>query len=223
MPSWLQSLGSGDEIHWNSLIVRLLLAALAGLIVAGVYRVTQRRVGSASFSLITTLVLLTILVAMTTVVIGDNVARAFGLVGALSIVRFRTVVDDTRDTSFVIFAVVVGMALGAGRYDICIVGIPVMAAVAYGMSRMQSSGEADVLVRRLEVRISAGHDPETVLPVAFGEQVTRWRLVSLVSARQGTAFDLVYRVWLRDQQAMLPLVKAINLVEGVQSVELREE
>jgi membrane-associated HD superfamily phosphohydrolase len=201
MPSWLQSLGSGDEIHWNSLIVRLLLAALAGLIVAGVYRVTQRRVGSASFSLITTLVLLTILVAMTTVVIGDNVARAFGLVGALSIVRFRTVVDDTRDTSFVIFAVVVGMALGAGRYDICIVGIPVMAAVAYGMSRMQSSGEADVLVRRLEVRISAGHDP----------------------ARQGTAFDLVYRVWLRDQQAMLPLVKAINLVEGVQSVELREE
>ena len=50
---------------------------------------------------------------MVTQVIGDNVARAFSLVGALSIVRFRTVVRDTQDTAFVIFAVVVGMAVGA--------------------------------------------------------------------------------------------------------------
>ena len=50
--------------------------------------------------------LLTILIAMVTMVIGNNMARAFGLVGALSIVRFRTVVEDTRDTAFVIFAVV---------------------------------------------------------------------------------------------------------------------
>ena len=48
-----------------------------------------------------TLVLLTILIAMVTQVIGDNVARAFSLVGALSIVRFRTVVRDTQDTAYV--------------------------------------------------------------------------------------------------------------------------
>ena len=50
---------------------------------------------------------------MVSMVIGNEIARAFSLVGALSIVRFRTVVEDTRDTAFVIFAVVVGMALGA--------------------------------------------------------------------------------------------------------------
>ena len=60
-----------------------------------------------------TLVLLTILIAMVTQVIGDNVARAFSLVGALSIVRFRTVVRDTQDTAYVIFAVAVGMAVGS--------------------------------------------------------------------------------------------------------------
>ena len=59
--------------------------------------------------------LLSILIAMVTQVIGDNVARAFSLVGALSIVRFRTVVRDTVDTAFVIFAVAVGMAVGAGH------------------------------------------------------------------------------------------------------------
>ena len=50
--------------------------------------------------------LLSILIAMVTQVIGDNIARAFSLVGALSIVRFRTVVRDTQDTAYVIFAVV---------------------------------------------------------------------------------------------------------------------
>ena len=64
-------------------------------------------------SFVVTLVLLTILIAMVTQVIGDNVARAFSLVGALSIVRFRTVVRDTQDTAYVIFAVAVGMAVGA--------------------------------------------------------------------------------------------------------------
>src|SRR3712207_7408096 len=57
-------------------------------------------------------VLLAVLVALVTLVIGDSTARAFGLVGALSIVRFRTVVEDTRDTAFVIFAVALGMAAG---------------------------------------------------------------------------------------------------------------
>ena len=69
-------------------------------------------------SFVVTLVLLTILIAMVTQVIGDNVARAFSLVGALSIVRFRTVVRDTQDTAYVIFAVAVGMAVGANNFSV---------------------------------------------------------------------------------------------------------
>ncbi|MDZ4830382.1 MAG: hypothetical protein SGJ09_09330 [Phycisphaerae bacterium] len=53
----------------------------------------------------------------TTMVIGSSVARAFSLVGALSLVRFRTVVDDTRDTAFVIFALIVGMAAGTSIFS----------------------------------------------------------------------------------------------------------
>jgi hypothetical protein len=63
---------------------------------------------------IPTLVLLTVLIALVTKVIGNNSARAFSLVGTLALFRFRTVVEDTRDTAFVIFAVVIGMAVGAG-------------------------------------------------------------------------------------------------------------
>ena len=91
-------------------LLRLVVAALLGGVVALVYRRTRFEPAS---SFTTTLVLLAILIAMVTQVVGDNVARAFSLVGALSIVRFRTVVRDTQDTAYVIFAVAIGMAIGA--------------------------------------------------------------------------------------------------------------
>jgi hypothetical protein len=75
-------------------------------------------------------VLLAVLIAMVTEIIGDSVARAFSLVGALSIVRFRTVVRDTQDTAYVIFAVVVGMAIGASNPWVAVIGIAVVAAAA---------------------------------------------------------------------------------------------
>jgi hypothetical protein len=91
--------------------IRLVAAMILGFVVVFVYRKTRSEEDVAK-SFTTTLVLLAILIAMVTQVIGDNIARAFSLVGALSIVRFRTVVRDTQDTAYVIFAVVVGMAAG---------------------------------------------------------------------------------------------------------------
>ena len=67
--------------------------------------------------------LLAILIALVTQVIGNSVARAFSLVGALSLVRFRTEVQDTRDTAFVIFAVVIGMATGGGHLQAAMAGL----------------------------------------------------------------------------------------------------
>src|SRR5436309_12899430 len=89
------------------------MAFALGLAVAGVYRWTHRRDAAYAPTFVTTLVLLTVLIAIVTQVIGESAARAFSLVGALSIVRFRTVVQDTRDTAFGILAVVGGMAVAS--------------------------------------------------------------------------------------------------------------
>src|ERR1043166_7516365 len=102
---------------WERVGQHLFVAFIGGLLVASIYRWTRPR-SFVNPSFPPTLVLLSILIAMVTQVIGDSVARAFSLVGALSIVRFRTVVRDTQDTAFVIFAVVVGMAAGGGLYSI---------------------------------------------------------------------------------------------------------
>src|SRR5690349_7229801 len=133
MPTWLQqSLSNTGHASPAELLWRIAVAALFGFIVALIYRGTHRSEPIAP-TFPRTLVLLSILIAMVTSVIGDNVARAFSLVGALSIVRFRTVVRDTQDTAFVIFAVIVGMAAGANHLWVAIIGTAIIAVAIYVM------------------------------------------------------------------------------------------
>src|SRR5947208_9025981 len=111
-------------------MAKLPIARVLGGAVAAIYRFTQHRDAPAAPSFIATLVLLCILLAMVPQVIGNSAARAFSLVGILAIVRFRTTVEDTRDTAFVIVAVIVGMAVGVGNIQVALVGLAVVGTAA---------------------------------------------------------------------------------------------
>src|SRR6187549_1761836 len=127
MADWLTPFDRTDGVVLLQSVLRLLASLVLGGVVALIYR-RARSEDASSFT--ATLVLLSILIAMVTQVIGDNVARAFSLVGALSIVRFRTVVRDTQDTAYVIFAVVIGMAVGSSDLWVAIIGLGVVGATA---------------------------------------------------------------------------------------------
>jgi hypothetical protein len=172
--------------------------------------------------MVPTLVLLSVLICMITVVIGDVLARAFSLVGALAIVRFRTVVEDTRDTAFVIFAVGIGMALGSGYLAVPLMGWLVASIAAFLFRAPKAPPVSATDERLLTVRIGAGHDPETLLRKVFTAHLAHWHLIAAVTARQGAAVDLSYALRLRREGADIALVTDLNRLEGVQSVELRQ-
>jgi uncharacterized membrane protein YhiD involved in acid resistance len=155
-----------------------------------------------------------------TQVIGDNVARAFSLVGALSIVRFRTVVRDTQDTAYVIFSVAVGMAVGAGHPGLALSGLGVIAFAAFVMRKgvVAASVRHDPFL--LNVRLALGHDPATLLAPVFDAHLVARHLVSIGTAKQGLAIELSYRAALRNEENAAELVNALNRVDGVQSVSL---
>src|SRR5687768_8638629 len=134
MPEFLNGVIEAPSVGGVQVLIRLIIAMLLGGVVTGVYRLT-RAADETSPSFTITLVLLSILIAMVTQVIGDNIARAFSLVGALSIVRFRTIVRDTQDTAYVIFAVAVGMAVGAGHPGLAMSGLGVIGFAAFVMRR----------------------------------------------------------------------------------------
>tara|TARA_B100000530_G_C15726594_1_gene396103 strand:+ start:96 stop:632 length:537 start_codon:yes stop_codon:yes gene_type:complete len=76
-------------------------------------------------------VFVSVIVCMVIMIIGNNLARAFALVGALSIIRFRTVVKDTKDTAYIFWSLASGMALGTGSYFLAIAGNTIISLIAY--------------------------------------------------------------------------------------------
>jgi uncharacterized membrane protein YhiD involved in acid resistance len=102
-------------------LLQLTSALVCGIIIAFVYRKTYRGVNYATSQVIA-LLMLAMITALIIMVIGNNLARAFGLVGAMSIIRFRTAIKDTQDILFIFFALAAGLACGAGMYAIALTG-----------------------------------------------------------------------------------------------------
>lgn len=205
---------------WAVVSLRLVAALALGALVAQIYR-RARSEPASSFS--ATLVLLAVLIAMVTQVIGDNVARAFSLVGALSIVRFRTVVRDTQDTAYVIFAVAVGMAVGASSIWVAVAGMVVVAVAAVAM---RPKAAVEVVIHRpyrLTVRVGVGHDPMALLGPTLDTHFSSRELVTVSTVRQGALMEVSFRTALRREETAPELVASLNRLEGVQGVTLTRD
>ena len=205
--------------------LRLVAAMILGGIVVFVYRRT-RSPEEVTESFTVTLVLLAILIAMVTQVIGDNVARAFSLVGALSIVRFRTVVRDTQDTAYVIFAVVVGMAAGAGDPWVAGFGIVVVATAAYLMRvrPVPALSGAEVGMSRpctLKLKVDEKQDVNAGVGPVLDRYLSERRLKSMGTGSEGSTMDLSYEGDLKADDSAEALVKELNQMNGVESVQLQ--
>lgn len=222
MPEFLKSsFAKGPEVSPENVAVRLFLALVLGWVVAWIYTRTRPKTEIAP-TFPTTLVLLSVLIAMVTQVIGDNVARAFSLVGALSIVRFRTVVRDTQDTAYVIFAVVVGMAIGAQNPWVACIGLVLVGAASYLMMSRSNVGTGSKTIYMLSVRIAAGSDMEKLTGTILDQHLQDRELMSVGTAKQGSCLEFIYQAYVRANGSPDGLVKALNGVEGVQSVQLQQ-
>jgi hypothetical protein len=221
MPEWIWNDSAAAIVSPATLVLRLAAAIACGLVVAAIYRGTrsQERI-AASFS--GTLVMLCVLIAMVTQVIGQNVALAFSLVGALSIVRFRTVVQDTKDTAFVIFAVAGGMAIGAGQPLVAICGTVAAGTVAWMFrdrpdDRSGRGGQPCELTIRMAVDAAA----EPLVQGVFARHGVTAEVVQCSTAKKATALRMVYRTRLPPETPPHGLIRDLTAITGVQAASLR--
>ena len=109
----------GEVINTTQALVCLTLSFVLSWITAKVYRVTYSG-PSYSPAFMVTLVMCGMVVGSVMLIIGSNIARAFSLVGALSVVRFRNAVKDPRDVAFIFLVMAIGMACGTGFYALAV-------------------------------------------------------------------------------------------------------
>ncbi len=205
--------------------VRLIAACLFGFLVAASYRLHRYPAPvPATFPL--TLVLLSILIAMVMQVIDDRVARAFSLVGALSIVRFRTVLDDTQDIAFVIFAVVAGMASGTGAIGVAAIGSVVMIGTLW-VSRLPVFGQSKsplavgaIPDADLALRTSVGTSEQHIKPL-LETNLMSYRLLSAETTRGGSILEWRYAVQFKSDVTPADLIERCCKTDGIQNVEIK--
>jgi hypothetical protein len=223
MPEFLtEPFQKGPIVSPRDVLVRLLVALVMGCLVALIYRQTRKHPEtSAGSSFPTTLIMLAVLIAMVTQVIGDSVARAFSLVGALSIVRFRTIVRDSRDTAFVIFAVIVGMSVGARNPWVAELGILVLGFAAFALAALRERYSSSVHpCYNLNIRIGIGHDAEALLAGPLDQHLTDRELVSIGTGQQGISMDVSYHGRLKAGGSPVELLTLLNNTDGVQSAQI---
>lgn len=221
MIDWLSNQLPTAAHSWPTLLFRLTAAACFGLVVAAIYR-SSRDSGRVSHSFPETLVLLSVLIAMVTQVIGDNVALAFSLVGALSIVRFRTVVQDTKDTAFVIFAVAVGMAVGANHVTVALTGTIVVALVAWTFKQQDRRRiRPGTRPFDLDVRLGWSADAVAKLRSAVLKHDPDAENVSAGTAKKGSLQSLSYRLRLPREASLSSMIADLRSIDSVESVDLR--
>ena len=208
--------GSGNTLE--TLVLCLLLALVLGQVIAWTYSITHSGL-SYSRTFTQSLVVLTLIVNLVMLVIGDNIITAFGLIGALAIIRFRNVLKDTRDTIFVFFSVVVGMAVGSQKYLTAIVGTAVTALVLVYLhfSEFGALGRFDGHLSFLAPWSPSG---ESDYLNVMGRFCRLWKRVSLRHVGSDGDSEYVFQVRLKDAARSQELLDALLGVPGVRDVSL---
>src|SRR5210317_2112802 len=125
-----------NTIQVESFIGNLIVALLCGFMISLVYRIIYRG-PHYSTSFVQAMVILSMITSLVIMVIGNNLARAFGLVGAMSIIRFRTAVKDTQDIIFIFFALAAGMAAGVGLKGLAFLGTILISLILLSLNKFK--------------------------------------------------------------------------------------
>lgn len=135
-----------QRVNTSGIILHVLVAIGIGLVIYLSYFLAHAgTVYSRKFNV--TLVVLTVLTATVMAVIGNNIALSLGMVGALSIVRFRTAIKDSRDTVYIFWAIVGGLACGVGDYATAGIGSAAVFLVLLILGRIKNENRMLLIVR----------------------------------------------------------------------------
>lgn len=196
----------------------LLVAFVCGLIIAMVYRITYKG-PSYSTTFVNSLVLLCMITAVVILVIGNNLARAFGLVGAMSIIRFRTAVRDTQDIIFIFFSLTIGMAAGVGLVEVAIIATLLISSV---IMLLVFTGFGDTRKRRhlLQVAYVDKSSAEAKLAKALKKNCRRAKLVNLKNLGYRDEVEAFYQLDLKRGRTPQSLVKTLNNLEHIKQINI---
>ncbi len=199
-----------NEVSAGEVVVILLSACLVSLYIFWVYRLlTRKTFYSKSFNI--SLAALAVITAIIILTVQSNIVLSLGMVGALSIVRFRTAIKDPMDLVFLFWAISAGIACGAGMLEIAVLGSLILTFLIFVLDRLPMAKAAMILV--------VNADAEKEQTARIMDTVKKYSKYHKVKSRNITdgQLDLVIELWASEEEE---LVEQLAASEKVYSVSL---
>jgi len=203
--------------HPSEILINLVLSFILGVLISLIYKKTHKGL-SYSQSFMVTNIFVAVIVCMVIMIIGNSLARAFALVGALSIIRFRTVVKDTKDTAYIFWSLASGMAAGTGSYFLAIAGSIIISGIALILfyTNFGSIIKSEFIV---QFRINS-NDPNITSQYnkLISDFTKSQTLLSSESSGDGQTIKVSFDVVMKEEMKQNELISKISKIDGVSEV-----
>lgn len=201
-----------------SVLGNLLVSFVCGLIISLVYRQVYRG-PSYSTTFVNSLVILAMITSVVILVIGNNLARAFGLVGAMSIIRFRTAVRDVQDIVFIFFSLGIGMAAGVGLYSVAIVGTVVISLAIIVLTTFNFAA-ARKRMFLLQITYHASQENDVKIEQILKKHCRNIKLVNLKNVGTENILEAFYHITLKQEKRNSVILRELNDSDAIISSNL---
>lgn len=201
-----------DSLTPNTTIVIILSALALGMIISLVYILTHRKEDyNSSFTI--TLIMLPAIIALIILLVGNNIARAFSLAGAFSLIRFRSAPGDSKDIAYVFFTLGIGLACGMGYIGYAALFTLILCTAMVLLAKIRF-GEKKSNPMRLKVTLPEDMDYHGVFDEILKEYTNNFKLYRIKATEFGSLFEITYDVILKDMSNSKSFIDKLRCKNG---------
>jgi len=216
--SIFNSTNADATITVTNLLISIVTALLLGAMISVVNMKTQKEnPPSQSFNL--TLVILPAIVAMIILLVGSNIARAFSLAGAFSIIRFRSVAGGPKDITYVLFSLAVGLASGMGYIGYAALMAAILCLVVILLETFKF-GRSSATSKTLKITIPEDLDYEDAFEGVLKRYTLHYHLSMVKTTNLGSLYQLIYNVTIKENIKEKDLIDELRCRNGNLNISL---
>lgn len=214
----LMTFSSSEPISIGSAIIAILISMVSGLIISMTYmKTSENKKFSQNFAITT--ILLPAIISAIIMLIGSDIAKAFSLAGAFSIIRFRSTPGEPKDIAFVLFALAAGLSCGVGLYAFAIILTVLLCMVMLVLS-ITKYGKNDSTTTQLVITIPEDMEFEEVFDDILSKNSSFHKMIKLKTSAMGSLFQVTYEVDLLENTDKKKLIDEIRLYNGNLNIQI---
>ena len=188
---------TGESLTLANTLIIIGASIILGLIISISYMKTSKEeVVTSGFAV--TLIMLPAIISIIILLVGNNVARAFSLAGAFSIIRFRSEPKDPKDISYIFFTLAVGLSAGMGYVGYAVLFTIILCLIMF-ILKFINYGEADKSFFELRITIPENLNYENVFDDVLKKYTSSWKFKKVKTKEFGSLFEITYTVVMKTE------------------------